>query len=484
MAHHSEMPTQLADVPPSGHRRQDRLARLQIWLPLAAAAAAGLWWAWHALWGADMRYMPGPLAQVHAPWENRCAACHATSEPLSAANWTTLIAHDPHAADAQCQTCHGGPPHHARETAGESPGCTACHREHRGRHADVKRVNQVQCLSCHLDLGRHLATGAGTDFLDVSGFDPRSHPEFALFRGEAKDPGRIAFNHKLHLMPGLREQADTSAPFTYADLPPAFRDQYQSTGTNDMLPVQLQCNACHQVDAAGAYVLPVNYERHCQACHPLTFAAPGPNNTAAVPHRLQPSEAIAWLRGYFTERLTKDDLGLLEQSVRPLPGKNPEREAATRKLGAALQNKIEAAQRILLGPSTCGKCHTSLRSDLGARQRVEPAGIPTVWFVHARFDHASHRGVACGLCHAGAENSRTQADVLLPRIEMCNRCHSPAAGSGGATAAGARQDCVECHRYHDGDLPHAGRGAESRRPPRGGTADVQQFLQGVTNRRE
>ncbi len=461
MSHPNDILGQLADVPPLEHRRRDRIAGMQIWLPVAALAAAGLWWTWHWLGHCETGYMPGPLAQVHASWEDRCAACHVTSEPLGADNWTTLVTQDLHAADAQCQTCHGGPPHHAKEIPGEAPGCTACHREHRGRDADLKRMANERCTSCHRDLPSHIASGAVSNFLNVTRFDADGHPELALFRGAIKDPGHVAFNHKLHLSTGLREQAATSVPFIYAEIPAEFRERYRPAGASDHAAVQLGCGACHRPDSAGAYMLPINYEQHCQACHPLSFAAGSSRQAAVVPHHLQPNEIAAWLLGHFTLRLTKDELGFLEQPARPLPGKNPEREAAARKLGALLQARIDAAQRILLGPSTCGKCHSSLRADLREAQRVETANVPTVWLSHARFGHAAHRGIACGSCHAEAAQSRSQADILLPHIQMCQKCHGPANGSTSRLAA-ARSDCMECHRYHDGDHAQTGRGAESR----------------------
>ena len=115
----------------------------------------------------------------------------------------------------------------------------------------------------------------------------------------------------------------------------------------------------------------------------------------------------------------------------------------------------------------------------GARQRLEPANIPTVWFKHARFDHTAHRGVACALCHGDVTLSRTQADVLLPSVKVCQACHAPAGEFGGRLVGGARHDCVQCHRYHGGDLPLHGRGAALRHAPAGPLLDVQRFLKGA-----
>jgi uncharacterized paraquat-inducible protein A len=48
----------------------------------------------------------------------------------------------------------------------------------------------------------------------------------------------------------------------------------------------------------------------------------------------------------------------------------------------------------------------------------------------------------CVECHSGATTSQETADVLLPGIAICEKCHR-----GGRQAAESR--CFECHTYHD-----------------------------------
>lgn len=347
-------------------------------MPIAAVAAVGLFWLVEWLKRGEERYTPGPLAGVHATWDSRCASCHTTAEPLSGQNWAGKLWHLTHVADAQCQSCHAGPAHHANEKPAEVAGCTTCHREHRGRLADLRRVANEQCTRCHGDLPHHVKDGATTKFLNVTSFIGERHPEFRVLREQDKDPGRVAFNHQLHLAVGLRDHANTNVPFTLARIPPTLRERYRLPGQGDNDAVKLDCASCHRADgdspdrvrAAGDYMLPINYERHCQACHPLNFATEAQTSGSdqpKVPHRLQPDEVRAWLRGYFTERLVKDSLPFLEQPARPLPGKDPEREARAKKMGDILQAQINAAGRILFGPSTCGKCHEALQTERGAK---------------------------------------------------------------------------------------------------------------------
>ena len=61
------------------------------------------------------------------------------------------------------------------------------------------------------------------------------------------------------------------------------------------------------------------------------------------------------------------------------------------------------------------------------------------------------------------EKSKTHENVLIPGIENCRTCHSPATRTeSGVKKGGVRQDCVTCHRYHHGDQPLAGRGSAAR----------------------
>ena len=59
-----------------------------------------------------------------------------------------------------------------------------------------------------------------------------------------------------------------------------------------------------------------------------------------------------------------------------------------------------------------------------------------------------------------AEFAKKADDMLLPGIANCSNCHNPGRDSR------ARSDCVECHRYHNGDSPLAGKGSPARDAPR------------------
>ena len=495
----------MAPVPPAQHRRRDVIGLARVLLPLLTVGGALLYAAAGLMDRNEARYSPAPLAQTHAMWENQCAVCHASSAPLDGDNWLAQMTGERRAADAACRTCHPGPPHHFSEKHSETPSCAGCHREHRGRGHALTLVADAQCLSCHRDIAQH-TEGKGR-YHDVTGFSAEAHPEFRLLRDEKKDPGTIEFNHSLHMSFGLRPDGE-GAFFTIADIPPGFRARYDRAGTQGTeAPVQLRCASCHRLDhddaaapvkglpdaarptrPAGAAMLPIVFEQHCQACHPLTFA-PAPTRQPkaaplAVAHRLQPAEIRTWLRGYFTGTLLdgelpegkpktteKQPLGDAAPKIpRPLAGGDRQGADQRSNLAEGHDTRIHDAERALYGPNRCQKCHAKLDPGLGVEQRVARAQIPQLWFQHARFDHTAHRHVDCRECHVEAYSSTTRHDVMLPGIRTCLNCHGPprrdSDPGGGTVTGGARHDCALCHRYHAGDHPLHGRGTALRAPTR------------------
>ncbi len=501
--------TTLSNVPPGAHRRDGLIERWQFWAPLAVVLFLVAWRALDHAWGAvpgPAWHTPGSLAAVHAAWEGDCAACHTPFTPLSAASWVGRGAGAGHAADAHCRRCHAGADHHRAENADERAGCTACHREHRGREASLLRVPDAQCTRCHANLQAHLAEDARTAFRDVRRFDRDRHPEFRAVREGKPTPARLKFNHRLHLTEGMT-RAEGGAPFTLGRIDAGFQARYRpGEGAGAETPVRLDCSHCHQLDddpsvpfgapltgvplnavrparARGAALLPTVYEKHCQGCHPLTVERNDPDDPAsgafAVPHRLQPAAVRPVLQGRYAALALEGRLPVFEPPV-PLPGKAPgpkQREA----LGAINDRVYRAEQELYVGKKTCGECHFlepgahTLPAGRLAELRVRPTELKAVGFEHAAFDHAAHRLLRCEECHPNArtaeETKEGGAKVLLPGVATCLACHAPRAGA-------ARHDCVECHRYHDGDHPLSGRGAAARAGGNAGTRTVPQFLGG------
>jgi hypothetical protein len=385
--------------------------------------------------------------------------------------------------------------------AHEVASCAACHRDHAGRQALLTAVPDSACTRCHADLPSHQTrTPDEPGFQNVSAF-PAGHPQFRLGRGaerrplgEARDPGKLRFNHALHLTPGLKASPDDARDWTLGDIKDKMlRARYtreqpeEARGEKDA--VRLRCASCHQLDSTdapppgpgqavsgrspGDYLLPVTYEQHCKACHPLTFDPALP--TVAAPHHLQPVELRRFLWGVYAEKRVRDpEPDRKGTSSRPLPGPNLSRaEAEARKkiaeqadgaLAFLSQEPLRKVERLVHGGrTTCGLCHHYGRpGEQAIAPTIEPTNVPPVWFEHSTFSHRSHRAVDCLQCHAGASRSTVETDVLLPGIATCRTCHAPAATDATGKTGGVRHDCVTCHRYHNGRAPLAGLGAAAR----------------------
>jgi hypothetical protein len=494
---------QPARIPLNYFTQGDPLRRWKVILTIAAALAAAAWWLSGFLQsdGGRLRYSRGPVAAVHAMWDEDCGRCHTSFHPIRSDAWSAVFL-DSAANDPKCMTCHSGPKHH--ETQADTPACAVCHHEHQGRDASLIRSPDSACVRCHENLGAHvLGDMKGSGFENkVTRFDSQHHPEIRAVTGE--DPGKLKFNHKLHMTPGMRLDPE-GKPFRYrdiADMEAQKRywlatlqpdERTSATAVEPEAPVRLDCSSCHRLDAgdfgvggeqlallpgaallppraAGAYMQPITYEVQCKACHPLTFdcTAPGTPDAkyVAAPHRLQPEALHDFLEGYYTGQYFRGNRTLFERGwpARLIPGKavDPTVETARQRIS----EQVKTAEKMLyVGKKTCGECHYYEDGEDGLipRKIVAPE-VPTIWLLHAKFSHTAHRAMKCGDCHAKAypdpDGSTSARDVLIPGIATCVQCHAPSTSSGG----GARFDCVECHRYHHGDTPLLGIGTEKRNP--------------------
>jgi hypothetical protein len=382
-------------------------------------------------------YESGSLSTAHAMFNNDCGVCHTQAfQPL-----VRFVRADPShqsVTDRTCQQCHAGGDHH-----GTVSGCADCHREHRG-HAVLAQVPDRQCTACHAHLK---TTKADTAFEDVPAFT--SHPEFALWRRSAPDTGTVRFNHSRHL--NLTSQSGLRG----------------IDGPLSRLKEQ-QCNYCHRTDPAGRYMLPIKYETHCQACHPLQVQVSGdwPDQRLGealkafakepVPHPARgqgPAMVRALVRDRYLDFAQKHPAVVKTAAAdaadppRPLPGTR-RGQPATRGQLAFVEQQVQTAERLLFdGADGCRRCH---QERAGARVNGLPdygkPAIPAHWLAHSKFKHDSHRMLGCLECHAQALTSGSAKEVLMPRMAVCQQCH----GSPG----GARSDCFECHDFHSRSEPH------------------------------
>lgn len=186
-------------------------------------------------WGLRRMLAPGNVVAAHAIVETRCQACHLGSGTAR------------EASDARCLRCHssatsgthvhsahvafgGGDP--AKATSREkSQACSACHVEHRGRHADLRHVGDPQCYACHFK-------------------SFKAHPEFAAVKSAAREAPGVVFPHERHLRP------DAFAAYSRAGM-----------SVTPVTQAEAACVLCHEPERASRDLQPLSFERHCARCH-------------------------------------------------------------------------------------------------------------------------------------------------------------------------------------------------------------------------
>ncbi len=353
------------------------------------------WLGWHAVAGSPKPYNAGPLAQPHHLLGQKCDACHV---PQAGFQKT--------ASDQACLGCHDGPIHQAGQTF--APACSSCHVEHQGT-LRLASTSDRACTQCHADL--KTTHGPSKLVSNITGFNS-SHPEFAVLRAGASDPGTIKFNHRVHLKEDLRGP----------------------TGN-----VQLKCADCHRLGAGDkAYMQPVDYEKHCASCHTLQFDR---RFSESVPHK-DPQVVYDFVHAKLTAYIAAHpkEIPLVDEPDKRLPSRPPQPPARN---AAEWGEQRMADAQLLLWRKSCKECHAlTYPNGFDALPTVAKAAIATRWLPHGEFDHQAHQMVECVSCHAKANQSRETSDVLLPGVQSCRQCHHS-----GQDAADAR--CSECHVYHD-----------------------------------
>lgn len=385
---------------------------------IAAALLAALWLVVETTRGREQVYLPGPVSVSHKMFESDCRQCHAPAR--QSVYWRRV-------SDQACLRCHDAPVHHATQTF--APSCASCHVEHQG-DITLTRMSDRHCTQCHATLkttgtAPHAAAClvAGHTIEPTVDHFSRRHPEFAVLRAHVPDPARIKLNHQVHLKPDLK-QLDRIKDRSHVIV----RDGRAT----------LACSYCHQPDSRRASMQPINYEKHCMECHRLEF-------TARMPGVVVPHEKVEVVIEYAQDRLSQYVVEHPEvvnqrqiELVRRLPGQSRYEQLPTTPR-AWVDRELEDVKKLLFR-KTCVECH-ELELKETALPAVKPPNIPTRWMVHSAFSHQAHRALTCVACHALTPSSQKTSDVLMPSIESCRQCHSP--------AGGADFRCAQCHTYHD-----------------------------------
>jgi hypothetical protein len=437
-------------------RLPSRLRQLRWQLGWAAFALAAVVPVTALLRGDKTIYQSGNVSVAHQFIANDCGRCH--DRPGQTALRAVSLSHAARSVSQQaCLACHAAPDHHAAPLPAAR--CTQCHREHEGA-GELSRVHSAFCTECHADLP------ASASFVrEVPSF--AEHPEFAVLRpasdpqigsehelqrlaepdpqtGRWRDKAAIRLNHKAHLNP----QGIPAQP-----------------GGGEGAPLErMECQSCHQPDGASGNFQPIAFEQHCRRCHAdqLAFAgvqASPLRDLEPLPHR-EPEAVLGVLRERLAKALQDTPAGIdppqREQPLRRFFPGLPERKPLAESQTQTLARQLQLADGLLLATKAdsaaagagCAYCHAVTRD--AQQVRITPPAIPSRWLPHSRFRHDAHRQLSCVACHAETPNSTATADVLLPSIQICHKCHQAEAPQSRlvGSAGSARADCAQCHDYH------------------------------------
>lgn len=233
-----------------------------VWLFIAVTAGALL----VLLGNSNLRRSwadPGPLTNAHATSAAKCSDCHALDRAGGATVSFTSLEKNRFADSQLCLKCHAlgnhpFEPHSVTPTRlialqkqlaalpNESNStrsallrashrvnpiradngqlaCMTCHQEHHGRTADLTRLSNAQCQSCHA--------------LQFASFE-KGHPDFGSYPYRGRTP--IFFDHGSHIRQHFVDMK-AKAPKS--------------------------CQDCHEPDANGRFMKVKSFSQTCAACH-------------------------------------------------------------------------------------------------------------------------------------------------------------------------------------------------------------------------
>ena len=181
----------------------------------------------------------GKISSGHAKFSGDCQACHTqfgavTDEKCSVCHekygnklgvYTFATHYMYHSNDSKRLTATKNHVDH------ETP-CSECHKEHGGREAKMTTVTDQYCLTCHA----------------FKSFN-KKHPQFDFVTLPQEDPG-LRFTHIRHVEEVVK--------------------------IKKLPDVERACLYCHNAQSDGKNFDPIDFDRHCDACH-LTTTTKTPN---------------------------------------------------------------------------------------------------------------------------------------------------------------------------------------------------------------
>ena len=202
------------------YKTLDPLSRGKGWLSAAAAVAVA---AWVSGLGLDARHLvaagrsgrspwstPGRSPRAHATWDAECEACHVPFTPIDGSAWTARFVGRRRARRHALPvvprrgrtTTRAGRRRPTRRRARAATATTAAGR----RRSSLDGRPELHPLPRRARVARPVGAAVPRVVASVTRFDAdrattRSSPSSAS--GPPEDPGRLKFNHALHMTRGL-----------------------------------------------------------------------------------------------------------------------------------------------------------------------------------------------------------------------------------------------------------------------------------------
>ena len=410
------------------------------WASLAGSLAVAAALSFAVLGGAKTVASPARLSSAHAPFEAKCAACHAPS----VADVRCEYCHDPFGSNRYRNAGHVwfGTKDLVRVAKAVTIDCGRCHSDHHERDFLMTRVDERDCSRCHFPtMGRH--------------------PEFAVVKARVMREEGLRFTHNRHI--------------------------------DEMRKARLEpCASCHEPTRDRRGFEAISFDRHCARCHAkdgiLGSVSPkdqafNASPTDPIPRRLVvlPEEIEApWAQALalagnvkkqprdrvVVERLQHQDPWVITNLWKISREVDPEGLAAKR---ASKMREIERLNFLLREPPTRGLTPATLRKEEGrlsaqlAALARDPGRAPERGRAEqdlARVRVQMELGPLQMTAPRPRDRSQLEAELALRQSEL--KDFDIAAGPAIGLDAGQRAErlnavvamtspCVKCHIY-DGSL--------------------------------
>ena len=170
----------------------------------------------------------GPLASSHAGFEDQCGSCHSdTAREVTVEKCS--VCHEKYGDELGVYSFGAHYVYRSDDfrrlvpSERERP-CFACHLEHEGRDGSIQAVEDSQCRTCH----------------DFESFND-GHPQFEFAVEGRADDDAVSFSHAHHVRELMKKEA--------------------------LEDLERACLYCHNARADGRTFDPIDFDRHCDACH-------------------------------------------------------------------------------------------------------------------------------------------------------------------------------------------------------------------------